>query len=633
MSDDYRDHQCKQALALHQEGNFVAAQGVYAAILERSPRDVAVLHLLGILVAQQNDYILAASYLTRALAIEPASPLLLNSMGNILKNSGEFAAALSHYQKALRAQPDNAVLHNNIAIVQQKMGQVELALDHYRVAVKLQPNYADAHYNLSLLLMHRHDLETALTHLKATIELKPLHAQAHCQLAQLYQHKNDVAAALNHYQKAIRIDKTNAIAQHNLGTLLLQKNKHAAAIVHFKKVLQLEPLHREAFYNLGVIFLLQNDPEAALKYFLRLSQLEKEDFDVYYNLGVIYNMLNRFKEAIEYFNAALLIRADDFAAHINLGALYLKEENYKVAQRHYAAALALQPDNKEIAYILTGITQNDCDENEERRGGAGAALASLPPLPPLRAPEEYVQHLFDNYAATYDKHLALLEYQAPQLLYDALRATVSPLPYKSWKIIDLGCGTGLCGEKFHAFARELIGVDLSKKMLEIARQKNIYAELQQGEIEDVLPQYGDGDIDLIVAADTFTYIGDLENIFALCQKALKNGSGASIVADTGDAGFFAFTVEKYLGDGENCMTNVSSISENISSENRVSGCAPKCDGYILQRSLRFAHSVKYIAALAQQYNFQILLHQRAIIRKHRATNTECLVYVLRQHKC
>ncbi|WP_371440254.1 methyltransferase domain-containing protein [Candidatus Coxiella mudrowiae] len=41
-------------------------------------------------------------------------------------------------------------------------------------------------------------------------------------------------------------------------------------------------------------------------------------------------------------------------------------------------------------------------------------------------------------------------------------------------MLNFGCGTGLCGEYFKPLAKELIGVDLSEKILLIAKNKNIY---------------------------------------------------------------------------------------------------------------------------------------------------------------
>jgi ubiquinone/menaquinone biosynthesis C-methylase UbiE len=42
---------------------------------------------------------------------------------------------------------------------------------------------------------------------------------------------------------------------------------------------------------------------------------------------------------------------------------------------------------------------------------------------------------------------------------------------KSQEILDLGCGTGLCGAWFTDYSARLVGVDLSPKMIEVAKKK------------------------------------------------------------------------------------------------------------------------------------------------------------------
>ena len=103
-------------------------------------------------------------------------------------------------------------------------------------------------------------------------------------------------------------------------------------------------------------------------------------------------------------------------------------------------------------------------------------------------------------------------------------------------ILDLGCGTGLAGEVFQDLARRLDGVDLSPLMIERARGRGIYDSLVIQDIETALttasPSY-----DLILAADTLVYLGDLVALFRGASLRLKKG------------GFFLFTVERKPGEG------------------------------------------------------------------------------------
>jgi predicted TPR repeat methyltransferase len=129
--------------------------------------------------------------------------------------------------------------------------------------------------------------------------------------------------------------------------------------------------------------------------------------------------------------------------------------------------------------------------------------------------------------------------------------------------IDLGCGTGLSGEVFQTRVQRMIGVDLSEKMLACAREKNIYSELVHADGSAFLDQMAES-ADLFVAADIFVYVGALEALFGLIRSRSLPGA------------LFAFSTEKASGNG-----------------------------YVLQKSGRFAHSPDYIAELAAANGFAV----------------------------
>jgi predicted TPR repeat methyltransferase len=165
-----------------------------------------------------------------------------------------------------------------------------------------------------------------------------------------------------------------------------------------------------------------------------------------------------------------------------------------------------------------------------------------------------VKRLFDAYAPRFDSELESLGYRAPQLLRQALAPHVAG---KQLEILDLGCGTGLCGALFKGSARSLSGVDLSAQMLAKARARAIYDELFEADLLTVL-RAAPARYELILAADVFTYLGELEDVFRAARQALRMD------------GLFAFTVEAHDGMG-----------------------------HTLRQSGRFAHSAEYLRRLAR----------------------------------
>lgn len=150
-----------------------------------------------------------------------------------------------------------------------------------------------------------------------------------------------------------------------------------------------------------------------------------------------------------------------------------------------------------------------------------------------RSDAGYVRHLFDQFSADYDTRMrGQLSYRAPEILR-ALADFIS-IPRDKLAVLDLGCGTGLCGAAFADRAQRLDGIDLSPAMVAMARARGIYDVLTVGDIEN-LP--ATASYDLVLAADTLVYLGELAPVLDSVARALKPG------------GHFLFTVEKKDGEG------------------------------------------------------------------------------------
>jgi predicted TPR repeat methyltransferase len=147
-----------------------------------------------------------------------------------------------------------------------------------------------------------------------------------------------------------------------------------------------------------------------------------------------------------------------------------------------------------------------------------------------RSDPGYVRHLFDQFSADYDSRMiGQLGYAAPQILLDL--AAMVMAGRENLAILDLGCGTGLAGAAFRPLAARLDGIDLSPAMIGKAGARKIYDNLAVADLETALFAPGPG-YDLILAADTLVYLGDLATVFGAAHVRLHQD------------GFFLFTVEK-----------------------------------------------------------------------------------------
>jgi predicted TPR repeat methyltransferase len=219
---------------------------------------------------------------------------------------------------------------------------------------------------------------------------------------------------------------------------------------------------------------------------------------------------------------------------------------------------------------------------------ANHLLASLTGATTEKAPPQYVIDVFDNYAERFDHSLVKkLEYRVPTMLRQLLDDQLPDPEHLFAKGLDLGCGTGLSGEAFQDRVKQLTGVDLSKKMLARAAKKKIYHGLHQADLADFLDR-DETFYDLFIAADVFTYIGELTSLFkGLARRAQPNAR-------------LLFSTERHHGDS-----------------------------YTLHQSGRYGHSAAYIYTLARRHGFEVIQHTQTELRKDKGEWIKGDLYLLK----
>lgn len=114
---------------------------------------------------------------------------------------------------------------------------------------------------------------------------------------------------------------------------------------------------------------------------------------------------------------------------------------------------------------------------------------------------------YETLAATYDKEVKAEEYWGPHSIAQEWRHYhANNVLTSTQKVLDAGCGTGFVGEEMmklpQASLVQLYGADLSPDMLEQAKAKAIYHDLQAVDLKQPLP-YEAEYFDSIVSSGTF----------------------------------------------------------------------------------------------------------------------------------
>lgn len=314
----------------------------------------------------------------------------------------------------------------------------------------------------------------------------------------------------------------------------------AGAVQLYQRVLRRSPSHADALREMGSAALETGAFDVASELLAQAVKAAPRSAAALIALARAHAAAGRSAEAITQLRKAQPLAPRDSELFVLLGDAQLDTGDRANALRSFRMALKLAPGHPRAAHMAAALEANN--------GSAAARNA-------------YAGALFDEYAAYFDSHLvAALGYDAPARMR-ALIDEVAPERHFD-TALDLGCGTGLVAAAMAGKADAMDGIDISERMIEAARAKNLYRRLEAADIDTYLAAPKAAAYDLVLAADVFIYVGRLESVFAGVARALRS------------PGLFVFSVEHTASDDV---------------EIRSSG--------------RFAQSERYLADLAATHGF------------------------------
>lgn len=439
-------------------------------------------------------------------------------LGMAFSQMGRNADALAPMKMAAELSPGDVVAFNSLSNILRELGRLIEAEACCLQALQIKPDYAGAHYNLGNIFKQMGRLSDAESSFRRALALNQNFVEAHVNLGVILRDMGQLKEAEASYRQALQIKPNFAMVHFNLGNTLRDLGKLGDAVSSYQQALQIKPDYAEAHTNLGVVLAKQG----------------------------------KLVEAVASHRKAISLNPDYADAYSNLAGVLRSQDKLDEALACYQKQASLAPEDKLAQHHIASLTGNNTE----------------------RAPVQYVESVFDAYAEKFDTHLQhVLKYEIPEKLMALITQNVTP-PSVKWNVLDLGCGTGLVGQAFAPFVRQLIGVDLSENMLEKARSRNLYQRLERMDLLTMMRGEKHSSYDVIIAADVFIYIGKLDEIICEAKRLLCPG------------GIFAFSVESL---------------EQLSSEESSQGALRE---YQLEKSGRYAHTSSYITGLAAANRFE-----------------------------
>lgn len=499
----------------------------------------------------------------RVLREQPDNADAIYELGLIALNVGKSELAAAYLARAGELSPQDAVLKHDQAEAWMKLGDFNQAAACYRRALALDPQRAESHAGLGLALLRQKQFDQGVQSLAKSLELgldKPLvHQHLASALLQLNRFKEAEAAA----RKATTGTPNSAEGWQALGEAVGNQQRLDEAMECFRKAIGNRPDWPQPHYALGITLGRAGRAAEAVDSLKMALRLRPEFPEALSHLGTMLVNQRRVDEAIKTLREAVRLRPNHLDSHVELARALEVAQKPQEAADAFKAILKLSPNNQNVMFHMAALSGKDA---------------------PAVAPPALVTALFNRHADTFDQHLLEhLEYRAPQLLKDAI---VEAKIGEQLDVLDLGCGTGLCGQLLRPLAKTLSGLDLSAGMIEKARERNVYDRLEVGDIVATLRNAREA-YDLLVASDVLCYIGELSDTLAGAHQALRPG------------GHFAFTVE-----------------ESQSPE------------WTLLPSRRYAHSAGYIRKVAGRHGFEVAHLASRVLRKEGGKDLFGLVVIL-----
>lgn len=474
-------------------------------------------------------------------------------MSDILRRMGNYPSAEKFINLAVRFDDANPSYRIQKAQTLYSLNRVDEALKELDTLLRRFPNLAVAHLLTGDFLLQQKKYEEALSAFATVRMLEDMPGLGE-HVGLCYMEMGKLKEAEEQFLSVIERMPDYFRPYLLVGQIRLQNKDEKTAEDYFDKAIALNPAAYQAWSGKGAIEQSRKNDAAALQCFQRALQSNPGNYHPYYILGTFLQQSKRLQEAEPLLRKCVEMNPSFLPAQIELSLNLYNTGRKQESLAHIDTVLAGQPDNVGFLHMRAGIVGET----------------------PENAPASFVSGLFDDYAEMFDQHLVSgLDYHIPEKTREALLEAMkdSGDTRHDLSLLDLGCGTGLGAAALHDLTGWRVGVDLSAKMVEKAREKRLYDTLAVADVVEYLER-SLRQFDLITALDVLVYIGNLAPLFAAATAKLTDG------------GYFSLSVET----------------------------SDETETFVLQPSGRYGHATTYLEKLAAKHGLKILVKQATSIR-------------------
>jgi tetratricopeptide (TPR) repeat protein len=305
--------QLDSAIADANRGDFISARRTLQTALNRNPRSIDAIQLLGVMNYQLGNMNEAISLLDKALELDKYQNLgIVANYIEILRSSGDLQKARSVGHAALatidqQRLKDSSIIYYNLGVVEMNLDNSEVALDLFSKALQYDSSLVKAWQFYGEMVTKSNPAEAERVLRLATAHVPNDHT-LHFMLGTACQMQNKLNEALESYFVAETLDSGAYAVKANIAATLQSLGRTDEALAYYQRAL----------------------PHAT------------NDAGLYNNYGALLGIMGRHDEEVHWLTEALNIQPLLGPALINLAGHYQDEGD--LAQARELLRRAASPD-------------------------------------------------------------------------------------------------------------------------------------------------------------------------------------------------------------------------------------------------------------------------------------------------
>lgn len=343
------------------------------------------------------------------------------------------------------------------------------------------------------------DLKQAAEKLNTEVRARPGDARIYLIGMRLAEAAGNPAGALEAARRALQAAPDWPVGVTEMALLLARQNQFPQALEQAARAVELDGNNMEVLARVIDVAHRARNYETAIVWLERAAAVNPENAQIKRLLARDWRIAGQYEKALALYNRLAALFPGD--REILLGRAFnaLESGDLPRALEDCETLLALNPDDEEAQYY-----------REVARGNT-----------PARQPAAVVRSTFDGIADQFDQRLVVgLNYKLPREVADIINERY---PDRKLNVLDLGCGTGLLGACLGRINGALVGVELSRPMIDEAIKHGVYDKFHNVDLVEALEATPQSLYDVIAALDVFIYVGDLTTAIPDAHRILRPG--------------------------------------------------------------------------------------------------------------